>query len=131
MRKKLLIGSATLLLLLGAACGGSDDGDAAGTSGSETESNGEAGGSEGGAVTLTAENIAFDPNELTASVGDTIEFDNQDDVPHTFTAEEAGVDESVEAGASASISLADVEPGTYDFVCTIHPNMTGTLEVTE
>jgi plastocyanin len=22
------------------------------------------------------------------------------------------------------------EPGTYDYVCTLHPNMTGTIEVT-
>jgi plastocyanin len=125
MAKKLAASAAALLLLLGAACGGDDDGGST-DEGAQTESEGS-----GGSVELTAANFAFEPSDLSAAVGDTIEFTNDDDAPHTFTADDAGIDENVDAGGSTSIDLADVEPGTYDFVCTIHPQMKGTLEVTE
>ena len=118
MRKLVLVLAAGALLLT-AACGGDDDG------GSE-ENGGDSGG---GTVAVTAANFAFDPSEVTAAAGDTIEFTNEDDAPHTFTAEEAGIDEEVDPSGSTSISLEGVEAGEYEFVCTIHPEMTGTLTI--
>ena len=131
MTRKLVAGAAALLLLLGAACGGDDDGGSTDSSGSGSTTEDTSEDSGGGSVTLTASNFTFDPSDLSAAVGDTIEFTNEDDAPHTFTADDAGIDEEVDAAGSTSISLADVEPGSYDFVCKIHPDMTGTLEVTE
>ena len=128
VKKKLLVLMAAGLLLVGAACGGSDDGGSE-SEGTSTEAEGESSG--GGSVSLTAANFEFEPGDLSAAAGDTIEFTNEDDAPHTFTAEDAGIDEEVDAGGSTSISLADAEPGSYDFVCTIHPEMKGTLEITE
>ena len=123
MRRKQWIVALGLIAMLGVACGGDDGG---------SEDSGDDGGSSGGgSVTLTAAEFEFDPATLTAAAGDTIEFTNEDDAPHTFTAEDAGIDEEVDAKGSTTIDLADVEPGTYDYVCTIHPDMTGTLEVTE
>lgn len=119
MRGKTLVVALAMVSLLGAACGGDDDG-------GSTE-----GGSEGGgSTTLTASNFAFDPSDLSAASGGSIEFTNEDDAAHTFTSEDAGIDEEVDAGSSITIDLGDVEPGTYDFVCRFHENMTGTLEVT-
>jgi plastocyanin len=124
--KRLLIVTA-MVALLAAACGG-DDGEA--TNGGGTGGGGDGGG--GGAVTLTAANFAFQPESLTAAVGDTIEFTNEDDAKHNITAEDAGLDEDVDAASSTTVDLADVEPGTYDFICEYHPDsMKGTLEVTE
>jgi len=125
MRRKLIVGAAAGLLMLGAACGGSDDDGNGGTSSGGEE------GSGGGTVALVAADLAFEPSELSASAGDTIEFTNEDDAPHTFTAEDAGIDEDVDPQGEVTISLEGVDPGSYDFVCTIHPDMTGTLEVTE
>jgi plastocyanin len=80
---------------------------------------------------LTASNFAFDPTSLSAAAGGTIEFVNEDDAEHNITAEDAGIDEDVDAGATTTVDLGDVEPGTYDFICEYHPDtMTGTLEVT-
>ena len=108
--------------LLATACGG-DDGDPAAAS--------EDGGG-GGSVTVTAEDFAFAPDSVTAAVGDTIELANEGESPHNLQAEEADLDEDVDAGETVSIDLADVEPGTYDFICSFHPDdMTGTLEITE
>jgi plastocyanin len=123
--RRLLIALATVALL-GVACGG-DDGGGGGSAGGGDED-----GGGGGTVTLSAANFAFEPTSLSAAVGDTIELTNEDDAAHNFTAEEADLDEDVDAGSSTSIDLSDVEPGSYDFLCKFHPDsMTGTLEVTE
>jgi len=109
-----------IVALLATACGG-DDGDSAAASG---------GG--GSSVTLTAEDFSFEPGTLTAGTSDTIELSNEGESPHNLQAEEADLDEDVDAGETVSIDLADVEPGTYDFICSFHPDdMTGTLEITE
>jgi plastocyanin len=128
-RKLAASGAAALLLLLG-ACGGDEPEPTAESGGESTEATQEEGGGSG-TVELSAADFAFEPGDLSAAAGDTIEFTNEDDAPHTFTAQDAGIDEEVEAGGSTSISLGDVEPGSYDFICTIHPEMKGTLEVTE
>lgn len=123
MKLKLVIVTAMVAVL--AACGGGDGENGDGTGG-------DTGGGRGGSVTLTAANFAFQPESLTAAAGDTIEYTNEDDAEHNISAEEAGLDEDVEAGSSTTVDLADVEPGTYDFFCKYHPDsMKGTLEVTE
>ena len=119
MRCKRFMIAMACVALLGAACGGDDDG------GSEAEN----GGGNGGSVTLTAAEFAFEPADLSAASGDTIEFVNEDDAEHNFTAEDAGLDEDVDAGGSTTIDLSGVEAGTYDYFCEYHPDMKGTLEV--
>lgn len=135
--KRILVISLAAVAVLGIACGGDEPAATTGTgtdtgadTGADTDSDADA--DTGGTVTLTAAGFAFDPSELSAPAGGTIEFTNADEAPHTFTAEEAGIDVQADPGGSATIDLAGVEPGTYDFLCTIHPDtMTGTLEVTE
>ena len=125
MRYKRLVVVLACVAMLGAACGGDDADDAGGP----TE-----GGSDGGAqsVSLTASDFAFDPTELSAASGGSIEFTNEDDAEHNFTAEDAGINEDVDPSGSVSIDLTDVEAGSYEFFCEYHPDtMTGTLEVTE
>lgn len=118
-----VLGALLLVGALAGACGGDSGGDS-----ESTEAGGGSGG--GGSVTLTAADFAFSPDAVTAAAGDTIEFSNDDDAKHSFTAEEAGIDEDADAGESVSIDLGDAEAGTYDFVCKYHPEMTGTLEIT-
>ena len=108
----------SIAAVVAAGCGGDSGGDTAG-------------GAGGGSVTLSAANSAFSPPDLAASIGDTIEFNNEDDAKHSFTAEDAGIDEDAEGGESVSIPLSNVEAGTYAFVCKYHPDMKGTLEVTQ
>ncbi|MDQ5814712.1 MAG: cupredoxin domain-containing protein [Actinomycetota bacterium] len=115
-----------MVAVLVAACGGDDGEVTSGGGGDDT------GGGGGSSVTLTAANFAFQPESLTAATGGSIEYMNEDDAEHNISAEEAGLDEDVEAGSSTTVDLADVEPGTYDFICKYHPDsMKGTLEVTE
>jgi plastocyanin len=123
MRGKILVVGVALVALLGVACGGADDGggDAAGDTGGDTG---------GGSVTLSAAEFAFSPTSLTVAAGDSIEFTNEDDAEHSFTSEDAGIDQDVAASSSTTIDTGDVEPGTYDFICKYHDTMKGTLEVT-
>jgi plastocyanin len=121
---KRLLAATAIVALLAAACGGDDGGEAS----AADDGGGNGGG--GGSVTLTAEDFSFDPGTVTAAVGDTIELSNEGEAPHNLQAEDAGLDQDVDAGESVSIDLADVEPGTYDFICKFHPDdMQGTLEI--
>src|SRR5215212_605550 len=80
----------------------------------------------------------YDPDELTAKKGDEVTVVNQDTVPHTATSGTGASDPNsaksfdtsiINGGESATISLAQVEPGQYDYYCMIHPYMTGKITV--
>jgi len=125
MNTKRMLVAAGIVALLAAACGGDDAG---------AEATGGGGGGEGGgaATTLTASDFAFDPESVTIAAGDGIELTNDGEAEHNITAEDAGLDEDVDAGDSVTVDTSGVEPGTYDFFCEYHPDqMKGTLEVTE
>lgn len=123
-RFRWLIATLAVVALLGAACGGdtADDGGTSPTTGDPTDG--------GGAASLELADFEFSPADLTVSTGDTITLENRGETPHTFTIADEGVDEQVEAGESGEVTI-DLEPGTYDFVCTIHESqgMVGTLTV--
>jgi plastocyanin len=111
---------AILLVTLVAASCSSDDGNG-GDTGGDT-------GGGGGATSITIADFAYDPSTLTVSSGTTeIEVTNEDDTDHTFTLDDESVDEEIAAGASATVTVDISE--TTGFHCTIHPDMTGTLEV--
>src|SRR5215207_6229404 len=80
----------------------------------------------------------YDPDELTAKKGDEVTVVNQDTVPHTATSGTGASDPNsaksfdtsiINGGESATISLAQVEPGQYDYYCMVHPYMTGKITV--
>lgn len=114
-----------VVVLLGVAllgCGDDDDG-AAGD-GATTEAAGE-----DAAASVTIRDLAFEPDELTVQTGDVIEVSNEDGVQHTFTSDDAGFDTVLEPGGSGTARVATSEPGTYDFVCSFHPAMQGSITV--
>jgi plastocyanin len=54
---------------------------------------------------------------------------NLDAAQHTLTADDGSFNtEGIDGGAITSMTAPDA-PGTYAFVCRIHPSMTGTLTV--
>jgi plastocyanin len=76
---------------------------------------------------LTIESFAFGAPVVAA--GGTIQVVNRDSVDHTVSATDGAFDVFVDGGAAATFT-APSAPGTYDFVCAIHPAMTGTVTVT-
>ena len=78
---------------------------------------------------MSIADFAYEPVEISAAPGAEITFDNEDDAKHTATAEDDSFDTGeIEGGASGSIPAPD-QPGTYEFVCTFHANMNGTIVV--
>ena len=138
MRKLVLVLVAVFALGLTACSsddGGGSTGAETGTTGTETGSTG--GGDcadltgEGATFTITIADFAFDPNCFTASASQGITIVNQDASDHTFTITGTQIDVPIAAGETFNgepISGA-VSPGTYDFLCTIHPTMTGQVTI--
>jgi plastocyanin len=86
--------------------------------------------SDAAAVTVNIENFAFDPPEVTAAVGETIGWTNADSAPHTATTDDGGCDTG-NIAQNATAGLVFDAAGTFPYHCTVHPNMTGTITITE
>lgn len=72
--------------------------------------------------------FTFGPNSVTITAGGTVTWTNSDSAPHTATGDGGSFDTgTIESGGSASITFDT--PGTYSYICSIHPDMTGTVVV--
>lgn len=81
-----------------------------------------------GAATVTIKNFAFTPDSVTASVGDTIVWTNNDSLAHTATVNSACTTAPLSSGTSAGLVFSAA--GTYPYVCNIHPTlMKGTIVI--
>jgi LPXTG-motif cell wall-anchored protein len=70
----------------------------------------------------------FSPASVTISVGDTVTWHNSGQAPHTATADDGSFDTgTINAGGSGSHTFNSA--GTFSYICTIHPNMKGTVRV--
>jgi len=114
---KALLAAAVVLALTGAACGGGGGGSDC-TSMNATKLTG----------TLTIKGSAFSPNCFSVASGSTISVANGDARVHNFTVK--GTDVAVQLPGGETGKATAPAPGTYDFVCTIHSWMTGTIIVT-
>ena len=77
-------------------------------------------------VQVTIDKLAFSPADVSAAVGDTIEWINKDFMAHTATAN--GVFD-VQLPPHKSASTVVTKPGTIDYYCRFHPNMRAHLNV--
>jgi len=119
----------------GSAGGGGGPDEEGGGGGADDEAGGgggaddEGGGGGGGGTEVSMEGIAFNPAEVSAGVGDTVTWTNNDSVAHDVTAD------SFSSGAPGGMAAGDTfehtfeEAGTFDYVCTVHPGMEGTVTV--
>ena len=119
--------------------GGAQSGNTTGAAG------GAGGGAASGGPTLTileGSSIQgspdYDPDELTVAAGSDVNVMNQDTLPHTVTSGTGPQDPTsgqtfdtslINGGESATLSLAQVAAGQYDYHCMVHPFMTGKLVV--
>lgn len=78
--------------------------------------------------------LYYDPEVITISVGDTVQWDNADNTIHTVTsgqppADATGVFDSEMMSSGDSFEFTFTEAGSYDYYCTFHPWMVGTVNV--
>ena len=71
--------------------------------------------------------FAFGPAEITIAVGGTVTWTNTDGQAHTATSSGNFDTGSIDADATASVTFD--EPGTFTYICSFHPFMTGTVTV--
>ena len=81
-----------------------------------------------GPLTVVIDDLAFAPETLTIKAGDTVTWTWKDG---TVDHDVSGDDFKSEVMSEGTFDHRFNEPGTYEYVCTLHPNMTGTIEVTE
>jgi plastocyanin len=76
--------------------------------------------------------FAFSPAALTVKVGTTVTWTNADGDAHTVTSQDPGGPlQSAALATGQSYSYTFTKPGTYAYLCTIHPFMTATVTVTQ
>jgi plastocyanin len=123
------LAAAAALLLGGCGSEASKGGYAKGPSTQKSKSPAAATG--GGSPQVTMTNITFKPGTLTARVGQTVTWKNQDGVPHDVKATQGAAFKSaiLQPGQSYSFRLAKAANVVY--VCTIHPNMKASIRVLE
>jgi plastocyanin len=78
---------------------------------------------------VNIDNFAFAPATLTIHAGGTVTWTNKDEEPHTVVAND-GSFHSPGMGSQATFSYTFPKPGTFDYVCSIHPFMHATVVVT-
>lgn len=78
-------------------------------------------------IEITMENLVISPVEVSAKVGDTIEWINKDVFAHTATAKNGDFDVTLPPKKSATSVLK--KAGTLDYYCRYHPNMKATLKI--
>lgn len=123
-----LMAAVLVLALAAAACGGDDgNGNEDGGNGDGGATGATGGGDGDGDATITISGFTFSPATLEVSGETTITVANEDGTAHTFTLDDGSVDQRVEGGETIEVSVNPSE--TTGFHCSIHPQMTGTLEV--
>jgi plastocyanin len=77
---------------------------------------------------ISIDNFTFAPERLTLRAGTTVTWRNQDDIPHAV-ASTAKLFKSSALDTDDTYSFTFTEPGTYEYFCSLHPRMTGTIVV--
>jgi plastocyanin len=78
--------------------------------------------------TVKIDNFVFGPEALTVSVGTTVTWINQDDIPHTVVASDSSFKSKV-LDSDERFSFTFTKPGEYGYFCSLHPHMVGKVIV--
>jgi amicyanin len=74
------------------------------------------------------DNFTFNPQQLTVKAGTIVTWTNKDDIPHTVAAvSKQFKSKALDTGDAYSFTFTT--PGIYDYFCSLHPHMTGTIVV--
>ncbi|HEX4904576.1 MAG TPA: plastocyanin/azurin family copper-binding protein [Acidimicrobiales bacterium] len=108
--RRVLLAALPLVAVL-AACGGDDD---------------DAASSEPGVVVV--DDNTFKPKTVEVGVGDTVTWRFEGQSAHNVTFED---DEASDLMKDGEYERTFDEAGGFDYVCTVHPGMTGSVKVSD
>jgi plastocyanin len=119
-----------------AGCGNSDDGgggdDAQNTEPPAEQGSAGGGGADtgsGGGAKVSMKGIKFNPANVTVKAGDKVTWTNNDSVGHDVTGD------NFKSGDAGGLQNGDTfahtfdKKGTFDYVCTVHSGMEGSVTV--
>ena len=76
---------------------------------------------------MAIDGTRYAPETITVKRGETVTWINKDPFPHTVTVRNAF--DSGDIAANKSWKHAFGKAGRYDYICTLHPNMKGSVIV--
>jgi plastocyanin len=109
--------------------GASSSGSGGGAGSSSTGGAGSTPSTAPGTATVRIVDRAFSPAAVTVAAGGTVTWRNADDREHTATSTGRGGIDSPVLGSGQAYRRSFDSPGTYAFLCAIHPEMRGTVKV--
>ena len=146
MRRALMFAAMTLAVVAAAGCGGYGGGGSKASSTSEGSGSGEAAGqinaagvqandhgskSASGETKVELDDYYFEPTVLKGSPGQkvTLELENEGSAEHTFTVDAQGVDQELQPGDEAKVTVTIPKSGAISFYCKFHKSegMAGAL----
>jgi plastocyanin len=82
-------------------------------------------------ATVDINNMAFTPSQITISKGGTVTWTNNDSMTHTVVDDlnNAGGPNSGDIAPGSNYSFTFTKTGSFQYHCSIHPSMRGTIVV--
>jgi len=80
---------------------------------------------------ISISNFTFAPTAMSVRAGQELTWMNEDDAPHTVLGSDPGSplkSPALDTGDRYSVTIT--RPGTYRYFCSLHPHMTGSINVT-
>jgi plastocyanin len=84
--------------------------------------------SDASGAQILIQNFRFDPPTLSVPVGATVTWTNHDEEIHTLVSPQGGFS-SPALDSDQQFAFRFEKPGTYQYRCGLHPQMTGTVVV--
>jgi plastocyanin len=78
------------------------------------------------AATVAVSDMRFSPDAVEIDAGEAVTWSFDDRMPHDVAFDDRPASPKLRTG---TWGRTFEEPGTYDYICTLHPNMTGTVTV--
>ena len=82
-----------------------------------------------GNAKIEIKDFAFNPQNITVKSGEKITWINRDEEPHTVVSVGKKFQRSPGLDTDQEFSIIAGAPGTYEYFCSVHPKMTGTIVV--
>jgi plastocyanin len=123
-----LVVVAVVVMLLGAACSSSSNGSSSDEGGGQITINGDKANDHGtkavsgNSFDLEADDFYFDPTTLTGTAGQTvkIEIENEGSTEHNFSIDDQNIDQDIEDGKTATVTVKFPASGVVEFYCKYH-----------
>ncbi len=78
---------------------------------------------------IAIDNFTFNPGTVTVPAGTKIEWENNDDIPHSIVATN-GTFHSAALDTEDKFSFTFSQAGAFEYFCGLHPHMVGKIVVT-